>query len=168
MKKEEEDGYTLKKAEDEGLVRVKDGEEEDVTGGQIETDAEAAETEAFLRHYLNLGPNLGELYENWSAADANFKKRAPRFTGIRILRQDAWEALVGFICSSNNNIARISQMVSLHSLNFSSKHRNTLADLFGSNGKAGRLTTLLFLARLPFFLSFQTRLYSITFHRHLC
>lgn len=33
------------------------------------------------------------------------------FTGVRILRQDAWEALVGFICSSNNNIARISQMV---------------------------------------------------------
>jgi N-glycosylase/DNA lyase len=30
---------------------------------------------------------------------------------VRILRQDPWEALVGFICSSNNNIARISQMV---------------------------------------------------------
>jgi N-glycosylase/DNA lyase len=41
----------------------------------------------------------------------NFKKRAPKFTGIRILRQDAWEALIGFICSSNNNISRISGMV---------------------------------------------------------
>jgi N-glycosylase/DNA lyase len=30
---------------------------------------------------------------------------------VRILQQDAWEALVGFICSSNNNISRISQMV---------------------------------------------------------
>jgi len=30
---------------------------------------------------------------------------------VRILKQDAWEALVGFICSSNNNISRISQMV---------------------------------------------------------
>lgn len=28
-----------------------------------------------------------------------------------MLNQDAWEALVGFICSSNNNISRISQMV---------------------------------------------------------
>jgi N-glycosylase/DNA lyase len=27
------------------------------------------------------------------------------------LRQDAWEALIGFICSSNNNISRISGMV---------------------------------------------------------
>ena len=70
-------------------------------------------TEEFLRHYLNLEPDLKALYEQWSEADANFKKKAPKFTGIRILRQDAWEALVGFICSSNNNIARISQMVGL-------------------------------------------------------
>ncbi|MCJ1301991.1 8-oxoguanine glycosylase ogg1 [Hypocenomyce scalaris] len=69
------------------------------------------DTEAFLQHYLNLGPNLKELYGQWSTADLNFKKKAPKFTGVRILKQDAWEALVGFICSSNNNIARISQMM---------------------------------------------------------
>lgn len=69
------------------------------------------DTLPLLRHYLNLNPNLTELYAQWSAADANFKKKAPKFTGVRILKQDAWEALVGFICSSNNNIARISQMV---------------------------------------------------------
>lgn len=64
-----------------------------------------------MRHYLNLEPDLNGLYTQWSAADANFKKKAPKFTGVRILRQDAWEALIGFICSSNNNIIRISQMV---------------------------------------------------------
>lgn len=69
------------------------------------------ETDYLLRHYLNLSPNLTELYEQWSLVDPNFKKRAPKFTGVRILKQDAWEALVGFICSSNNNIIRISQMV---------------------------------------------------------
>jgi N-glycosylase/DNA lyase len=69
------------------------------------------DTDDLIKHYFNLGPNLTELYAQWSAADANFKRRAPKFTGIRILRQDAWEALVGFICSSNNNIIRISQMV---------------------------------------------------------
>ena len=67
--------------------------------------------EELIRHYLNLGPNLTELYKQWSSADVNFEKKAPKFTGVRILRQDAWEALVGFICSSNNNIIRISQMV---------------------------------------------------------
>lgn len=64
-----------------------------------------------IKHYLNLGPDLTRLYAEWSAADGNFAKKAPKFTGVRILKQDAWETLVGFICSSNNNIIRISQMV---------------------------------------------------------
>lgn len=74
-------------------------------------DSEDDDTKDLVQHYLNLGTNLTELYEQWSTADANFKKKAPKFIGIRILQQDAWEALVGFICSSNNNIIRISQMV---------------------------------------------------------
>ncbi|KAJ5576258.1 hypothetical protein N7535_003184 [Penicillium sp. DV-2018c] len=64
-----------------------------------------------IKHYFNLSHNLTELYAQWSSQDPNFKKKALQFTGIRILRQDAWEALVSFICSSNNNISRISQMV---------------------------------------------------------
>lgn len=72
---------------------------------------EDEDTESLLRNYLNLTPDLTALYEQWSSVDANFKKRAPKFTGVRILKQDPWEALVGFICSSNNNIIRISQMV---------------------------------------------------------
>tara|TARA_R110002060_G_scaffold50101_4_gene60956 strand:- start:350 stop:664 length:315 start_codon:yes stop_codon:yes gene_type:complete len=73
---------------------------------------EDEQTENLLKHYLNLSPDLTALYEQWSSVDSNFKKRAPKFTGVRILKQDAWETLVGFICSSNNNIVRISQMVS--------------------------------------------------------
>ncbi|KAJ5908051.1 8-oxoguanine DNA glycosylase N-terminal [Penicillium taxi] len=71
-----------------------------------------------LKHYLNLSPNLTELYAQWSAQDPNFKKKATQFSGIRILRQDPWEALVSFICSSNNNISRISQMVEKICLNY--------------------------------------------------
>ncbi|CAG8950501.1 hypothetical protein HYFRA_00006998 [Hymenoscyphus fraxineus] len=82
-----------------------------VTNAVIDDQNELEETERLLKHYLNLEPNLSALYEQWSSVDPNFKKRAPRFTGIRILKQDAWEALIGFICSSNNNIVRISQMV---------------------------------------------------------
>lgn len=73
--------------------------------------SEEDDTLALIKHYFNLGPDLGQLYEQWANADANFKKKAPKFTGVRILRQDAWEALIGFICSSNNNISRISGMV---------------------------------------------------------
>lgn len=77
----------------------------------LESDNQDPETEALIKHYMNLTPDLTSLYEQWSLVDANFKKRAPKFTGVRILKQDPWEALVGFICSSNNNIVRISQMV---------------------------------------------------------
>ena len=77
----------------------------------VGTPSDEDDTESLLRYYLNLGPDLTVLYEHWASVDSNFKKRAPKFTGVRILRQDAWEALVSFICSSNNNIARISQMV---------------------------------------------------------
>ncbi|KAL9612570.1 MAG: hypothetical protein Q9167_002820 [Letrouitia subvulpina] len=76
----------------------------------VDQSLEVRDTEALVYHYLNLDSNLTTLYEQWSEADANFKKKAPRFAGVRILKQDAWEALIGFICSSNNNISRISQM----------------------------------------------------------
>lgn len=74
------------------------------------------DTEALLRNYFNLEHDLTLLYEQWAGADPNFRKRAPKFAGVRILNQDAWEALICFICSSNNNISRISQMVGLNFL----------------------------------------------------
>ncbi|KAL2825313.1 DNA glycosylase [Aspergillus cavernicola] len=75
-------------------------------------------TLAIIKHYFNLTPNLTSLYAKWSSSDPNFRKKASQFTGIRILRQDTWEALVSFICSSNNNIARIGQMVEKICVNY--------------------------------------------------
>ena len=88
-------------------------------GGPLNNDDD---TEELVQHYLNLEPNLTGLYDQWSTADLNFKKRAPKFAGVRILKQDAWEALVGFICSSNNNIIRISQMVCLSDIDTCDNH----------------------------------------------
>jgi N-glycosylase/DNA lyase len=80
--------------------------------GEFDEDIQKGDdTEALLRHYFSLKYNLAALYDQWTESDLNFRKKAPKFTGIRILSQDAWEALIAFICSSNNNIARISQMV---------------------------------------------------------
>ncbi|KAK4078635.1 uncharacterized protein Triagg1_2966 [Trichoderma aggressivum f. europaeum] len=72
---------------------------------------EKDDTEDLLRHYFSLNIDLASLYQQWSKDDPNFREKAPQFTGVRILNQDAWEALISFICSSNNNISRISQMV---------------------------------------------------------
>ncbi|ODV97891.1 hypothetical protein PACTADRAFT_31311 [Pachysolen tannophilus NRRL Y-2460] len=68
------------------------------------------DTQSLIEDYFQLSVNLTELYTYWNKIDANFNKNALNFTGIRILRQDPWENLVSFICSSNNNIKRISKM----------------------------------------------------------
>lgn len=65
-----------------------------------------------LEGYFQLNKvSLETCYKRWSELDANFAKKAIHFQGIRMLRQDPWENLISFICSSNNNISRISQMV---------------------------------------------------------
>lgn len=73
----------------------------------------ADSTVELIQDYFNLSVNLAGLYEKWSSRDSHFKETAPKFVGIRMLRQDPWENLISFICSSNNNIIRISQMVPL-------------------------------------------------------
>lgn len=87
-----------------------------------------AETLAWLRDYFQLDIDLVQLYDQWAARDKVFAKFRDRFSGIRILRQDPWENVISwvyfplyhtnpfsfftrFICSSNNNISRITKMV---------------------------------------------------------
>lgn len=77
----------------------------------MEVAAINKETERWLNDYLNLDVPLEALYAEWEAKDPVFARFATRFTGLRMLRQDPWECLCAFVCSSNNNIARIGQMV---------------------------------------------------------
>ncbi|KAJ3507270.1 hypothetical protein NLJ89_g6401 [Agrocybe chaxingu] len=70
-----------------------------------------AETLEWLKDYFQLKIDLVSLYKEWAAKDSVFAGFQDRFEGIRILRQDPWENLVSFICSSNNNISRITKMV---------------------------------------------------------
>lgn len=44
--------------------------------------------------------------------DSNLKQAVNEYYGIRILKQDPWEALCSFIISQNNNIPRISGIIS--------------------------------------------------------
>jgi len=54
-----------------------------------------------------------ELYQEWSKRDRHFASLAQAFAGIRLVRMDPLECLISFICSSNNNIARITNMLTL-------------------------------------------------------
>ncbi|KAK3087076.1 hypothetical protein FSP39_001333 [Pinctada imbricata] len=74
-------------------------------------DMKALAPDCILRDYFQLDVNLSNLYKHWSSRDANFRNVSSSFEGVRILRQDPVENLFSFICSSNNNISRISSMV---------------------------------------------------------
>ncbi|KAJ3775434.1 DNA glycosylase [Lentinula raphanica] len=70
-----------------------------------------AETLLWLKDYFQLNVDLALLYGEWGSRDKVFLGIQDRFSGIRMLRQDPWENLISFICSSNNNISRITKMV---------------------------------------------------------
>ncbi|CAB3977915.1 N-glycosylase DNA lyase-like [Paramuricea clavata] len=69
------------------------------------------QNESILNDYFQLNIDLHHLYDHWSSRDDNFKQVAATISGFRLLRQDPVENLFSFICSSNNNIERISSMV---------------------------------------------------------
>ncbi|GAA5875586.1 hypothetical protein JCM3774_006110 [Rhodotorula dairenensis] len=78
-------------------------------------DLERDTTRGLLTSYFQLDTSLEPLYADWSNRDPKFgrkiEREQARLAGIRVLRQDEWETLVSFICSANNNIARITLMV---------------------------------------------------------
>lgn len=72
-------------------------------------------THSFIQDYFNLDVKLGELYQQWSEVELEYRAKSKAdsfatFPGIRMLRQDPWETVILFICSSNNNVKRISKM----------------------------------------------------------
>ncbi|QEU62009.1 Ogg1 [Kluyveromyces lactis] len=69
--------------------------------------------ESHLKDYFKLDVSLNNLMTQWSDADPKgFQNKEHR--GVRVLNQNPWETLCSFICSSNNNISRITKMC--HSL----------------------------------------------------
>ncbi|GAB1607694.1 N-glycosylase/DNA lyase-like, partial [Argonauta hians] len=70
------------------------------------------ECEQELRNYFQLDISVKDLYKQWRQADPVFEQMVgTKLQGIRVLRQDPVENLFSFICSSNNNIDRITSMV---------------------------------------------------------
>lgn len=66
--------------------------------------------ERFWRTYLDLDRDYGAICEKLKA-DRWLNRAIKEYSGIRILRQDTWEALCSFIISQNNNIPRIKGII---------------------------------------------------------
>lgn len=80
-------------------------------------DCDIKEYEEFWVQYLDINRDYGEIIEKLSSNEI-LKKASDENKGIRILRQDKWEALCSFIISQNNNIPRIKAIVELLCQNF--------------------------------------------------
>ncbi|MCL7047296.1 hypothetical protein MKW94_000683 [Papaver nudicaule] len=77
----------------------------------VHSDSNKDNAKAALEDYLNAGISLKEMWETFSASDPKFAELALHLGGARVLRQDPFECLIQFLCSSNNNIGRITKMV---------------------------------------------------------
>lgn len=76
-----------------------------------------AELAEFLASYLRLDDDLPAI-QSRIAVDPHVREAVDRYPGLRLLRQDPWETLAGFILSSTSNIARISRTVELLATTF--------------------------------------------------
>ncbi|KAJ9146269.1 hypothetical protein P3X46_028555 [Hevea brasiliensis] len=74
------------------------------------TPSESAAKLALL-DFLNIDISLTDIWAEFSASDSRFAELALHLKGARVLRQDPLECMIQFLCSSNNNIARITKMV---------------------------------------------------------
>ncbi|KAG8127884.1 hypothetical protein E2320_014777 [Naja naja] len=64
-----------------------------------------------LQDYFQLHVNVSALYQGWSYVDSHFREIGVKFPGVRVLRQDPVECLFSFICTSNNHLSRITNMI---------------------------------------------------------
>lgn len=71
---------------------------------------DAEKFESFWRHYFDLDTDYGRI-KSQLEQDPVLRQAIQYAPGIRILRQDSWEALCCFIISQNNNIPRIRGIV---------------------------------------------------------
>ena len=67
-----------------------------------------------ILYYLHSNIDIITLHKQWSDSDDWLKNVLHSIKGMRLLRQNPHECLFSFLCSSNNNIGRISKM--LHAL----------------------------------------------------
>jgi N-glycosylase/DNA lyase len=86
-------------------------------GDRISAETIAAADWEWLRHYLQLEVRLEEILATFPE-DQAMRAAVAYCRGLRLLRQEPWECLASFICSSTKQIVQIRQIVALLSGRF--------------------------------------------------
>lgn len=76
----------------------------------------------FWKAYFDLDRDYKSIIEKYD--DESLKTACGEYPGIRILKQDEWEAICSFIISANNNIPRIKGIIERLCENFGTKIEN--------------------------------------------
>ncbi len=74
----------------------------------------------FIIHFFSLNENLPKIL-NEINKDKYIDKAIKKYRGLRIIKQDPWECLISFICSSASNIPRIKSKLQAISRSFGKK-----------------------------------------------
>ena len=72
--------------------------------------AESARPLEYIRKYLDLDRDYAAVAAEYAHIPAA-RRAIELYPGMRVLNQDPWEALISFILSANNNVARIRSLV---------------------------------------------------------
>ena len=101
---QEDDSYTG--VVGENVINVKKVQDDIIIKGIFKDNIKDVCT-----RYFDLNTDYEEIKKELSKIDDNMKVSIQYGEGIRILKQDPWEALISFIISANNNIPRIKGII---------------------------------------------------------
>lgn len=101
------------------FARISDGDDGEVLFSGTTMD----EVKNFWVSFLDLERDYEKIVGAYSE-DSHIGVAARACSGIRILKQDPWEALCSFIISQNNNIPRIKKIIRLLCENFGEKTKS--------------------------------------------
>lgn len=80
-------------------------------GDELELDCTQEDMDSVWRDYFDLDEDYARIRQELSGLSPVLAEAADFAPGIRILRQEPWEALCSFVLSQNNNISRIKGLV---------------------------------------------------------
>ena len=113
---------TLEGGQAFGWDRMGDGWEGVVSGRWVWVGREGSRLEArvispvadweWIERYLGVREDLGAMLATFPA-DAPLREAVASCRGLRLLRQDGWEALACFLCSATKQVVQIREMVRL-------------------------------------------------------